>query len=57
MYNHIIGIDDELWDIIEEGVSFEVNEESVLADRKKTYKKHPRVRGILMEALPHAEYM
>jgi len=27
------------------------------ATQKKIYKKHHKVRGILVEALPHAEYM
>jgi hypothetical protein len=32
MYSHSIGIDDELWDIIEKEVNFEVDEEGVVAD-------------------------
>jgi len=27
------------------------------ATQKKIYKKHHKVRGILVEALPHVEYM
>ena len=27
MYSHIIGIDDELWDIIEDGVDIPIDEE------------------------------
>lgn len=41
-----------------------MNEEGVVADRRsmtviqnKMYKKHHRVHGILVEALPHVEYM
>ena len=60
MYSHIICVYDELWDIIEDGVSYVVDHEGVMVDRKsifdverKTYKKHHIVRGILVEALPH----
>jgi len=34
MYCYIIEIDDELWDIIEEGDILEVGEEGVVADRR-----------------------
>jgi len=33
MYSHIIGIYDELWDIIVKAVSFEVDDEGVMTDR------------------------
>jgi len=62
MYNHIIDVDDELWDITENGVSFQVDIKGMLLDRKslidaqkKIYRNHHRVRGILVEALPHLE--
>jgi len=29
MYSHIIGVNDELWDIIEDGIDISVNEEGV----------------------------
>jgi len=35
MYNHIIGVDDELWDIIKDDIDIPVDEEGVAADRKK----------------------
>jgi len=61
MYSHIIGVDDKLWDLIEDGDSFEVDTEGIVTDRKsltpaqrKIYMKHHRVRGILVGALPHA---
>jgi hypothetical protein len=63
MYNHIIDIDDEPWDIIEGGLTFEVDEEGMVPDKKcltpvqkKTYKKHHIVRGILVDTLPDEEY-
>lgn len=63
MYYHIIGIDDELWDTIEECVTFEVDEEGIVPDTKclthvqrKIYKKYHRVRGMLLDVLPHAKY-
>jgi len=35
MYSHIIGIDEELWDILEDGVDFTLDEEGVAVDRTK----------------------
>jgi len=53
----------ELWNIIEDGVTFPVDAKEVVLDRKssteaqiKIYRKHPIVRDILVEALPHSEY-
>ena len=64
LYSHIISIDDDLWDIIEDGIDIEVDDEGKCIDRKKltesqkkTYKKHHRVRGILCEAIPHEEFV
>jgi len=34
MYNHIIGIYDELWDIVEDGIEVEVDEEGIAHDKK-----------------------
>ena len=61
MYSHIMGMDDELWDILEEGVGdLKLDEEGVALDRKahtaeqkKLYKKHHTIRSILVAALPH----
>src|SRR4030042_4132635 len=64
LYSHIIGIDDELWDIIEDGIDIEVDDEGKTADRKKLtdaqkkiYKKHHRVRGIMCDVIPHEEFV
>jgi len=65
MYNHIMGMDDELWDILEEGVGdLKLDEEGAALDRKahtaeqkKLYKKHHTIKGILVAALPHKEYL
>jgi len=35
MYSHIIGIDEELWDILEDDVDLTLDEEGVAVDRKK----------------------
>ena len=58
-------MDEELWDILEEGVgNLRLDEEGVALDRKahtteqkKLYKKHHLIRGILVAALPHSEYL
>jgi len=65
MYSHIMGMDDDLWDILEEGVGdLKLDEEVASLDRKahtaeqkKLYKKHHSIRGILVAALPHKEYL
>src|SRR4030066_734468 len=64
LYSHIIGIDDELWDIIEDGIDIVVDDEGKSADRKslteaqkKVYKKHHRARGIIIDAIQHEEFM
>ena len=59
MYSHVIGMDEELWDILEEGVgNLRLDEEGVALDRKahttdkkKLYKKHHLIRGIMVAAL------
>ena len=65
MYSHVIGMDDELWDVLEDDVgNLKLDEEGVALDRKahtaeqkKLYKKHHLIRGILVAALPHKEYV
>lgn len=64
MYTHIIGFDDNLWDILEDGINFKVDGLSIVTNRKnlrhaqkKVYRKHYKVRGILVEFLPHSEYI
>jgi len=65
MYSHIMGLDDELWDILEDGVGdLALDKEGVAIDRnkhipaqKKLYKKHHKIRGILVASIPHTEYM
>jgi len=63
MYSHIIGVNDDLWDIIDDGVTFPVGFEGIMVDKKslteaqrKIYKKHHKVCGILVEVLPHSKY-
>jgi len=38
MYNHIIGVDDELWDIIEDDVGFTVDAKGLVVDRNTLTK-------------------
>ncbi|MCI24063.1 aspartyl-tRNA synthetase [Trifolium medium] len=65
--NHVIGIDDELWDIVEEGVQFEnmdgdgvviiANRKLFTEEQKKQYKKHNKVKSILTKSISHSEYL
>ena len=65
MYSYIMGLDDELWDILEEGVGqLALDEKGDVMDRKKhapaqkkLYKKHHKMRGILVAFIPRTEYM
>jgi len=65
MYSHIMGSDEELWDVLEDGVGdLVLDEEGYATDRKKhtpahkkLYKKHHNIRGILVATLPHKEYL
>lgn len=61
IYTHIIGLEDELWHIFEDYINFEVDGVGMVTDRKnltpvqkKVYRKHHRVRHILVESLPHS---
>jgi len=64
-YSYIMGLDDELWDILEDGVGdLDLDEEGAAVDRKKhtpaqktMYKKHHKIRGSLVLAIPREEYM
>jgi len=64
-YSYIMGLDEELWDILEDGVGdLDLDEEGAVVDRKKhtptqkkMYKKHHKIRGSLFLAIPRAEYM
>jgi hypothetical protein len=67
MYSYIIGSNDDLWDLVEDGVEFDnMDEKGVvrndyrklfIAEQKKEYKKHHKVKNILVGALTHAEYL
>ena len=65
MYSHIMGMNEELWVVLEDGVGdLKLVEEGAALDRKahttkqkKLYKKHHTIRGILVAALPHKEYL
>jgi len=56
-----MGLDEELWDILEDGVGdLDLDEEGVAVDRKKhtpAQKKMYKIRGSLVLAIPRAEYM
>jgi len=63
-YSYIMGLDEELLDILEDGVGdLDLDEEGAAVDRKKhtpaqkkMYKKHHKIRGSLVLAIPCAEY-
>jgi hypothetical protein len=65
MYSHVMGLDEELWVVLEECVGdLVLDEEGVVVDKKKQspaqkklYKKHHKIRGILVAALPQKEYL
>lgn len=57
-------LDDEMWDILEDGIDIEVNGVGMVTNRKihtltqkKTYINHHRVRGILVDALPLSQHI
>lgn len=59
-HTRIIGLDDELWNILKDGIGIQVNNVGMVSDRKsltpaqkKIYRKHHRVRG----ATPHLNYL
>jgi len=64
-YSYVMGLDEELWDILEDGVGdLVLDEEGDVIDRKKhtptqkkLYKKHHTIRGSLVTAIPKTEYM
>ena len=64
-YNYVMGLDEELWDILEDDVGdLVLDEEGAVIDRKKhtpaqkkLYKKHHTIRGSLVTAIPKVEYM
>ncbi|XP_050915307.1 uncharacterized protein LOC127130322 [Lathyrus oleraceus] len=64
MYTHIISLDDEFWDILEDDINIQVNGVGMVSDRKSLtpsqkniYRKHHRVKDILVDVLPHSEYI
>ena len=60
-----MSLDEELWNVLEDGVGdLVLDEEGAAIDRKKhivaekkMYKKHDKIRGILVAALPHKQYL
>ena len=61
MYTHLIGLDDKLWGILEDSIDIQFNGVGMVSDRKsltpaqkKIYIKYHRVRGILVDVLPHS---
>lgn len=58
MYTYIIGLDDELWNILEDKTNIKFNGVRMVTDRKtvtpaqkKIYRKHHRVKGILSTSI------
>ncbi|KAK2370689.1 hypothetical protein QL285_083714 [Trifolium repens] len=66
MYSHIMSIDCDLWDLVEDGVNFEnmdlegvvssQNRKSFTPTQKLDYKKHHSVKGMMTNAISHDEY-
>jgi len=64
-YSYIMCLNEELWDILEDGVGdLVLDEEGAAIDRKKhtpaqkkLYKKHHTIKGSLVTVIPKAEYM
>ena len=66
IYHYINGIDDELWDLIEEGVSIDgigldgkitlAQKRALSTANKKIFSKHNKVKNIMMSAISHDEY-
>jgi len=58
-----MGLDEELWEILEDGVGdLDLDKEGVVVDQKKhtlaqkkMYKKHHKIRGSLVLAIPRVE--
>lgn len=64
MYTHTICLDDNLLDILEDDIDIPVNGVRMVFDRKtltpaqkKVCRKHHSTRGILVDDLPHSEYI
>ncbi|KAK2401718.1 putative mitochondrial protein [Trifolium repens] len=67
MYSHIMAIDCDLWDLVEDGVNFEnMDLEGVVSSKdrkaftptqKLEYKKHHSVKGMMTNAISHDEYL
>ncbi|MCI40115.1 aspartyl-tRNA synthetase, partial [Trifolium medium] len=65
IYSHITGIDEELWEYVEEGVTFEnmnetgrlsiANKKLLSAADKKTYMKHHKLKDIIVGAIKHVQ--
>lgn len=60
-YIDIIDIDDELWDILEDGIDIPVNGVGMVSDRKTLTLDQKRyienIRVILVDTLPHSKYI
>ncbi|MCI33286.1 aspartyl-tRNA synthetase, partial [Trifolium medium] len=66
IYSHVNGIDDELWDLVEEGVKIEnldddgkltiTRKKALLVADRKIYNKHHKVRDIIIGAITNDEY-
>jgi len=61
LYSYVMGLNEELWDILEDRVGdLVLDEEGAAIDRKKhtlEQKKHHKIRGSLVTCIPKAEYM
>jgi len=54
-YSYVMGLDEELWDILEDGVGdLVLDEEETLQEETL---QHHKIRGSLVTVIPKAEYM
>ena len=66
IYHYVNGIDDELWDLIEEGAPIDgigpdgkitlAQKRTMSVDNKKIFAKHNKVKQIMMSTISHDEY-
>jgi len=64
-YSYVMGLDEERWGILEDGVGDLVLDEKGAAidrkkhtpEQKKLYKKYHKIKGSLVTVIPKAEYM
>ncbi|MCI33519.1 aspartyl-tRNA synthetase, partial [Trifolium medium] len=67
LYSHIMGIDVDLWDIVEENIQFQnmdadgvissANRKALMNEENELYKKHHKAKSILVNSISYLEYL